>query len=77
MPPRAPPKSSPLARLLEPSLEYVSLRLVSEEVLTYAHAVVFKPAATPVDNDPSVLIVAEFSMYAFEPTYNIRGMRGS
>jgi len=49
MPPRAPPKSSPLARLLDPSLGTSALRAAVEEVeFTYAHAVVFRPAAIPV-----------------------------
>jgi hypothetical protein len=48
MPPRAPPKSSPLARLLDPRLEMSAVRVVSEAVVTYAHAVVLRPAATPV-----------------------------
>jgi hypothetical protein len=49
MPPRAPPRSSPLARLLDPSLRTSALRAAVEEVgFTYAHAVVFRPAAIPV-----------------------------
>jgi hypothetical protein len=47
MPPRAPPKSSPLARLLDPRLGMSAVRVVGEAIVTYAHAVVFSPAATP------------------------------
>jgi hypothetical protein len=73
MPPRAPPKSSPLARLLDPRLGMSAVRVVGEAIVTYAHAVVFSPAATPGFHLSALILIATSWLFA-TPTYNIREM---